>query len=330
MAEVSQRAPDASGNDRPVIGVDLGGTLIRAALSNRRGEIVDRREIRTLADEGVSAVLDRIIGLVEALHEQSPGVSAVGIGCPGPLDSRSGVVYSPPAFPGWHDVPLARMVQERTGILSSVGNDANVAALGEFEYGAGRGVRHLVYITVSTGVGGGVIVDGLLLEGRRGFAGEIGHTILEPEGPLCGCGGRGHVEALASGTAIARQAREALDGGRESIIGEIAGDEGVTARTVAEAAERGDELGRELIRIAGHWLGYAMINMVHLFNPQVIVIGGGVSQSGELLLEPMRETLFDGLMPVFGEDLRIVPPGLGVDAGLYGAVALARRTAGAS
>jgi glucokinase len=222
------------------------------------------------------------------------------------------------------------MLEERLGIPVFLGNDANAAALGEFAYGAGRGYRHVIYITVSTGVGGGIISDGRLLEGQRGAAGEVGHVIVEPGGPLCGCGNRGCLEALISGTAIARQAREALVAGRESAIGGLAEADphGVAAEVVVRAARGGDGLAGELLETAGRRLGTALLGLVHIFDPQVIVVGGGVTNAGELLMKPARDTMFAGLMPIFKEGLEVVPPDLGADAGLYGAVALARRTVG--
>jgi len=320
--------PRASNAAPPVVGMDLGGTYIRAALADEGGALLERRKVETLAREGVEAVVGRIVRAVEEVGV--PGVAALGICSPGPLSSRTGIVYSPPNLHGWSDVPLAGMLEERLGIPVFLGNDANAAALGEFAYGAGRGYRHVIYITVSTGVGGGIISDGRLLEGQRGAAGEVGHVIVEPDGPLCGCGNRGCLEALISGTAIARQAREALAAGRESVIGSLAQADphGVTAEVVVRAAREGDRLAGELLETAGRRLGTALLGLVHVFDPQVIVVGGGVTNAGELLMKPARDTMFAGLMPIFKEGLEVVPPDLGADAGLYGAVALARRTVG--
>jgi glucokinase len=312
-----------------VIGVDLGGTHVRGVVADEQGRFLDRCEVRTLAAEGLEAVLGRITSVVRELCAREPRVSAIGIGAPGPIDSRAGVVSTPPNLPGWVDVPLGRILQEAVGLPTFLGNDANLAALGEFEYGAGRDVRHLIYITVSTGVGGGIVVDGRLLEGQRGAAGEVGHMVVEPGGPLCSCGGYGHLEALVSGTAIGRQAREALQAGRSSLATELArgNPTGVTARVITEAGKQGDALAVELLTRAGRRLGLAVINLVHLFNPQMVAIGGGVSVAGELLLGPMREVVLDGVMPVFKEDLQLVPASLGRDVGLFGAVALALRGA---
>ena len=321
-------SPHDSNAAPPVVGVDLGGTYIRAALADEDGALRERRKVETLAREGVEAVVGRIVRAVEEVSV--PGVAALGICSPGPLSSRTGIVYSPPNLHGWHDVPLAGMLEERLGIPVFLGNDANAAALGEFAYGAGRGFGHVIYVTVSTGVGGGIISDGRLLEGQRGAAGEIGHVIVEPGGPLCGCGNRGCLEALIAGPAIACQAREAIASGRETSIGELAETDphGVTAEVVGRAAAAGDTLARELLETTGRRLGTALLGLVHLFNPQVIIVGGGVTNAGELLMKPARDTMFAGLMPIFEEDLEVVPPYLGADAGLYGAVALARRTAG--
>ena len=175
-----------------VVGVDLGGTYIRAALADERGALAARRKVETRAREGVSAVVDRIVRVVEEVGAGAQEtVAAVGVGSPGPLNAKTGVVSSPPNLPGWRDGRLARILESRLGVPVRLGNDANVAALGEFAFGAGRGARHVIYVTVSTGVGGGIIADGRLLEGQRGAAGEVGHVIVEPGGPPCGCGNRG-------------------------------------------------------------------------------------------------------------------------------------------
>jgi len=312
-----------------VVGVDLGGTHIRAVLADAGGNFLARHEVRTLAQEGLDAVLDRIVLTVQAVCAGTPNVAAIGIGAPGPIDSTDGVVSTPPNLPGWVDVPLGRIVEERVGVPTVLANDANLAALGEFTYGAGRNVRHLVYITVSTGVGGGAIIDGELVEGYRGAAGEVGHTIVELDGPVCSCGKRGHLEALVSGTAIGRQARAAVAAGRQSVIPALAegNPNGVTARIATQAAFQGDELALELFERAGSTLGRSVVNVIHILNPEMVAIGGGVSTAGEFLLGPMREVVMEELMPVFKEDLQLVVASLGRDVGLYGAVALAVRNA---
>ena len=305
----------------PVVGVDFGGTWIRAALADGSGGLTARREARTPAREGVEAVVESIIRAVE---EVGAPFAAVGVCSPGPLDARTGVVYSPSNLLGWRDVPLAAMLERRLGVPVVLGNDANAAALGEHAYGAGRGFSDVIYVTVSTGVGGGIIAGGRLLEGRRGAAGEVGHIVLQPDGSPCGCGNRGCLETLASGTAIARQARDAIAAGWNTEIAGLAGPEGVSAEVVVRAAVAGDGLAREIVRRAGRWLGLGLAGLVHLYDPEVLIVGGGVTGAGDLLMDPAREILLANVMPIYREDLRVVRPDLGTDAGLYGAVALAR------
>lgn len=308
-------------------GIDLGGTRIRAVLADGRGNLLDRQEVRTHADEGPNAVIKRIVGLAERTFGQTPGVCAVGVGAPGPLNARTGVVTNPPNLPGWVNVPLGTLLQERLGIPTFLGNDGNAAAVGELTFGAGRGTQDLIYITVSTGVGGGIVMGGKLVDGYNGAGGEIGHMVLYPNGELCSCGRAGHLEAYASGPAIARQAVEALNSGERSGIPTLAegSPNGITARLVVQAAAGGDALGLRLVRQAGERLGHAAVTLIHLLNPELIIVGGGVSAAGELLLEPMRAVASQGLMPVFHEGLSIVRAELGADVGLYGAVALAAR-----
>lgn len=308
-----------------VVGVDLGGTHIRAVLCDEDGNFVRRTHIETLAEEGLEPVLGRIIEAIRYVIEGETSIAGVGVGAPGPIDSGAGVVSTPPNLPGWKDVPLGRIIQERTGVPAFLANDGNAAAMGEFAYGAGRETTHMVYITVSTGVGGGIIIDGKLLEGARGAAGEVGHMVIEPWGAKCPCGGNGHLEALVAGPAIARQAKAAVEQGRRSIIPDIARRTGrsITARSVSMAAMEGDELALELLTTAGRRLGIGLANIAHAFNPQMIVIGGGVSNAGDLLLGPAKQVALEELMPVFKVDLRIVPASLGADAGLYGAAAVA-------
>ncbi len=315
-----------------VVGVDLGGTDLRTVLADQEGRFLGRVEEKSRGEEGVEAVIGRIVSSIERVTAGRARPVSVGVAAPGPINSRTGVVSQTPNLPGWKDVPLGRIIEERTGIPAALSNDANVAALGEFEYGAGRSVRHMIYITVSTGIGGGIIVDGELLEGQSGAAGEVGHVVIDPNGPKCGCGKYGHLEALASGPAIARRAREAIENGHPTIIPEVARETGleVTAEVVAEAARRGDELARDILALAGRLLGYGIVNLIHIFNPQMVVIGGGVSNAGDLLFAPMRRVVDRGLMPVFKEDLEIVRAELGDDAGLYGAVALGARQARAA
>ncbi|MGQ9584056.1 MAG: ROK family protein [Anaerolineae bacterium] len=309
-----------------ILAVDVGGTQLRAAVADEHGHLFSRATMLTRASEGLSAVLARI-GSVAAEAVAPVGwdrVDAVGVAAPGPLDPVAGVVLGAPNLPGWENVPLRDELARRTGKPVVVGNDANVAALAEHRFGAGRGLRHLIYITVSTGIGGGMIVDGKLLLGARGLAGEVGHMVLEPLGPRCGCGNRGCLEALASGTAIGRQAREQIGAGAETGILKFAGGvvEKVTAREVSQAAQAGDELALALLRRAGYYLGLGIYNLLALLNPEAVVLGGSVMKAGDLLFDPIWETVRAVTPRPYWEALRIVPAELGDDVGLLGALAL--------
>jgi glucokinase len=313
---------------RWVIGVDLGGTQIRALRTDLAGEKAARAEQLTLAQQGPQAVVSRILETVRVVMADIPPEEflGLGIGAPGPIDP-SGVLYDPPNLPGWKGVSLVNELAGPLGLPIYAGNDANLGALAEYRFGAGAGVDHLVYLTVGTGIGGGVISHGRMLTGWRGFAAELGHQTLDPDGPRCGCGQPGHLEAFASGPAIAREARKALEQGRSSTIPEQAGG-AVTAKSVAAAAMGGDPLAIDLLRQAGYYLGLGLVNLIHILEPQRILIGGGVSQAGELLLGPARQTVDQRLMSPVYRGVEILPAALGPDVGLMGAAALVMQEAG--
>jgi glucokinase len=308
-----------------ILAIDLGGTQIRAALADPQGMLLARAATQTRAEEGPEAVIGRIIECAEQVLEgvERTRVIGVGVGAPGPINPWTGVLYNPPNLPGWEAVPLADRLAATLGLPVYAGNDANLAALGERRFGAGQGMDDLVYMTVSTGIGGGIISGGQLVVGARGFAGEIGHQTLEPDGPLCGCGQRGHLEALAAGPAIARAARRALQEGATSLMAELVDDpEHITAETVTEAAVRGDAVARQILERAGFYIGLGLVNVIHMVEPQRIIIGGGVSQAGELLFAPIRRTVAERLMSPVYRGVEIVSAALGDDVGLLGAVAL--------
>ncbi|HDN80867.1 MAG TPA: ROK family protein [Chloroflexi bacterium] len=311
--------------DKPIAALDLGGTQIRTALYDREGNLLARYACPTSAYEGRDAVIARII---KALEEVAKGenLAAIGVGAPGPLDPWEGVIFSAPNLPGWENVPLKRILSERFGVPVFVGNDANVAALAEHRLGAGAGFPNIIYITVSTGIGGGIIVDNRLLLGARGLAGEVGHIVVEPEGPVCNCGNRGCMEAMAAGPAIAREAVRRIREGEESLILEMVnGDVGaITAREVALAAQQGDELAVEVFRLAGYYIGIGIVSLMHLFNPSRIIIGGSVAKAGPVLFGPIEETVESRVMEEFLKGFAVVPASLGDDVGLLGAFVLAR------
>lgn len=312
--------------NKHIVGVDLGGTRIRACLADERGTILARANRLTLAEEGQEAVLHRIVEAVrEAIGEhKASDLAGVGIGAPGPLDPKTGVIFTPPNLPGWHNVPLKAILEEALGLPVYAGNDANLAALGERHFGAGQGVDDLIYITVSTGIGGGIITDGKLLVGADGAAGEVGHQTIDMNGPRCNCGNIGCLEVLAAGPAIARSAIAAIQRGEETLIAALARETGdiVTAAHVTRAAHSGDAVARRIIRQAGEYIGVEVVNLLHLFNPRLVIIGGGVAMgAGELLFGPIREMVQARAMEIYRQT-RIVPADLGDDVGLLGAVAL--------
>lgn len=309
---------------RWVIGVDLGGTQIRAIRTDLNGLKVSRAQLETEARAGPRAVLQRIGDAIrEAMQEADPEeVLGIGIGAPGPID-EAGHLHDPPNLPGWNGSSLTKPILDQLHIPTYAGNDANLAALGELRFGSGQGLAHLIYLTVGTGIGGGVISGGELLLGAHGFAAEVGHQTLDPDGPICGCGQPGHLEALASGPAIARRARERLEAGAVSALGEyVEAGHGLTAKSVADAAQNGDKLARELLQEAGFYIGLGLVNLIHILEPQRILLGGGVSQAGELLFEPIRQTVRDRVMSPVYRQVEIQPAGLGEDVGPMGAVAL--------
>jgi len=308
-----------------VIGVDLGGTQIRALVTDPEGKELGRATTLTRAAEGVEAVIARILDTIRAALGRLPwsDVQGIAIGVPGPTDPWEGVVLQAPNLPGWHNIPLRQIISEKLGVPTKLGNDANLAALGEHIYGAGRGVNNLVYMTISTGIGGGIIADGRLLLGARGLSGEIGHQTLEPDGPLCGCGNRGCLEALAAGPAIARMGREAVTQGRgERLLALAQGSsEAIDARIVAQAAAEGDPTAIGIIRRAATYVGIGLANVCNILNPAMIILGGGVTHIGPLLFDTIRETITLRAMPPV-RDVQVVPAALGDDVVLLGAVAL--------
>lgn len=323
---VGKAVQEMTKNNDLIVAVDLGGTHFRIMLATRDGRRLKGTRKHTRADEGASAVLDRLVARVrELLAGQSPSrVLGVGVAAPGPIDPWSGVIHSPPNLPGWDRLRLRDILQDRLGLPVWAGNDANLAALGEHRFGCGKGVDDLVYLTISTGIGGGIISRGALLLGHHGLAAEVGHLVLEPEGPLCGCGQHGCLEAVAAGPAIAREAGARIAGGEPSVLRDLLAESSgpLTAQLVVRAARQGDRVAGEVVRRAAVYVGMGVAALVYLFDPALVVIGGGVSNAGDLLFGPLRETVRRRTMPVYHDCVQIVPASLGDDVGLWGAVAL--------
>jgi len=302
-----------------VISIDVGGTHLRAATYAQDSQIpVKCQRIKSQAPG--EKVIDRMLKLVEEIWLD--GVDAIGVSSPGPLDPHTGVVMATPNIKEWHNFPLTASLMKHFGVPAFLDNDANLAGLAEWKFGAGRGHHDVLYLTVSTGVGGGVILRDRLLQGYHGLAAELGHVTLDPapDAPLCGCGFRGHLEAFSSGTGIEHYVAEQLAAGRRS---SLSGQP--SARMIADAAGEGDELSRAAFTRAGEYLGIAVANFLHSFDPSIVILGGGVSMSGALLRVPFEASLKKRVFhPRYLEGLVIAQAELGDDAGLLGALALAR------
>jgi len=315
-----------------VIGVDLGGTKILTALANREGHVLAEQKIPTEAAKGQQHVVAQIVQSVEQVRKKAgvkpEQVPALALGAPGPLDSCKGIIHFAPNL-AWHDLPIRQVLERQLSIPVLLDNDANLAALGEHVYGAGRGEDNMVYITVSTGIGGGLIFGGRLYRGFADVAGEIGHMTVFPDGPLCGCGNRGCLEALASGTAIARDARELAACGRGAQILAAAGGDaaGITAVTVAAAAAAGDNTAESIIARAARYLGIGIANIINLLNPSLVVLGGGVMDIGEPVWQNLRTEVQARTLEEAGKSARLAAAELGGRAGVMGAIALAQRCA---
>ena len=310
--------------DRPILAIDFGGTQIRAALITPDLSVHARRAIPTRDEDGVEAVVARICDLAAEVHEaaQAAGLAApiaIGISAPGPLDPWRGIVVSPPNLAAWHDVPLAASVSEALDLPAFLERDTNVAVLAEWRNGAARGGGTVVYITVSTGIGGGAIIDERPLIGPDGMAGEMGHIVVELDGPICGCGGAGHVEAIASGTALAREARALVDAGDSPRLRELAanGSE-IDAELLARAADDGDAAAASVEARAWTAVGALCASLTNVLNPDVIVIGGSIAEHRPHLLEVARREIASRAFAVPASRVRVVPAALGDDVSLIG------------
>lgn len=283
---------------KQAIGIDLGGTELRAAVVDETGALLAYEKVKTDKFGGPESVLAQMQKLVADAKGQHQ-VSGLGVAAPGPLNSETGVMLDPPTLPGWKNVELRRMLAERLQMPVSLINDANAAAYGEWRFGGGRGCRHVVYITVSTGIGGGVIADGHLLLGQGGFAAELGHMSIAIDGPVCLCGHLGCWESLASGTALARFAEEAVRECQSSLMIDLAHGGPIQAHHVGAAAAEGDPLALSLLQDEARYLVAGLINILHLFAPEIVLIGGGVAASLPVMKPAILEGIQKGAMPSY-------------------------------
>lgn len=318
--------------ERYIIGVDLGGTnIVAGAMPLDGSREIAMSTTQTLAEGGAGAVVDRIAAMIDKVIAQTmaeTGASrsafmGVGIGSPGPLNRDKGIVIITPNL-GWKNFPLRDEISSRVKLEATLDNDANCATLGEFWCGAAKGGRNVIGMTLGTGIGGGLILDGRLFHGASDVAGEIGHTTIDSTGRRCKCGNYGCLEAYASGPAIAERAREALRGdeGESILAGMVGGDSRkITAATVYEAAKRGDLTAREVVRETARFLGAGVANLLNIFNPDTVVLAGGVTQAGDALFQPLRAEVKRRAFKPAVQACRIVPGALPLSAGVVGAIA---------
>lgn len=306
-----------------VVGIDLGGTKISGAVASFNGDIFSKYTLATKAEEGEMAVLQRIISVIEKVILDSKvdidKIAAIGIGSPGPLDAKEGKIITTPNLP-FKNFNVVNPLRDKFNIPVYLDNDANAAAIGEYVFGAGKGTNNMVFITVSTGIGGGAVLNGKIYRGNTSNALEIGHTTLEKDGPLCNCGNYGCAEALASGTAIGRAAREEVAKGVDT---SLVAYEDITAYEVFKEAEKGDKIAKKVLDKALSYLGICVANVIASFDPEMVIIGGGVSKGGNIVFERVKEVVNERCFKAMAESTKIVPAALGIDAGVIGAVALA-------
>ncbi len=313
----------------PVLVVDLGGTKISVALMDSVYTVLAREKYPTEAGGGPVAVIGRLFHAMDHILEQgcvsAGSLSGICIAAAGFIDMASGVITGSPNLPGWSDIPLRDRVQARYGARTYLINDARAAALGEHRLGAGTGTANMVLLTLGTGIGGGIIMGNKLYFGTLGTAGEIGHMSIDRNGPECPCGNHGCLEVLASGTAIAREARQRLVAGEKSgLMDMVHGNlELITAENVAVAARAGDRLSSDVIGWAGANLGVGLVNLVNIFNPEMIVLGGSVANMGELIIGPAGSVVEKRAIAIAARRVRIVTARLGNDAGIFGAAIFA-------
>ena len=304
-----------------VIGIDLGGTNIKAGAVSPDGEVLFHTRLTTDASKGPEAVADRMAeavrGCMKGVPDGASRTAGVGIGSPGSIDLAGGVVLWAPNLPGWTDFPLRSMIEQRTGLPCAVDNDGNVAALAEQWVGAGRGAASLVIFTLGTGIGGGIVLDGRVWHGLGGVAAEMGHMSINPDGPVCGCGHKGCVEAYASATGMVRRMHEAIAAGRETSL--AAKGEDLTARDIYEAALAADAAALENMEKTGFYLGMAVSNIIHILNPEVVVLSGGVTAAGDMLLNPIRQTVEERTIETCRRGVKVCFAALGESAGVIGA-----------
>lgn len=316
-----------------VVGIDIGGTKLATVVADKTGHILGKVRKPTHSEKGpeyaIGLLFDMVREVVSQVGLEQTSISAIGVSCGGPLDTKTGIVYSPPNLPGWDALPLKALLESEFQVPVIIENDANASALAEFRFGGGRGYSAVLYMTMSTGIGGGIVIDGQVYHGANDSAGEVGHQILLPNGPRCGCGKRGCLEALCSGPAIARRAQAALQkqrkGGKSPTALLTLADgriEAIKSEHVLAAARTGDALALELVQETAYYMGWGIANLVNILNPDIVLLGTIAVAAGDLLLDPIRETVSNFAMTRPAEAVHIAPAQLGDALGDLAAVAL--------
>lgn len=314
-----------------VVGIDIGGTKLATVVADDSGNILSKVRRPTRADKGpeyaINLLFEMVYETVDQTGLEQKAISAIGVSCGGPLDTETGIVYSPPNLPGWDAFPLKARLESEFNIPAVIENDANACALAEYRFGGGRGYNSVLYMTMSTGIGGGIVINGQIYHGANDSAGEVGHQILLPDGPLCGCGKRGCLEALCSGPAIARRAKEAIQKESNTTIltltdGRI---DAVKSEHVLAAARQGDMLAQKLVDETAYYMGWGIANLVNILNPDIVLLGTIAIAAGDLLLEPIRKTVANFAMVRPAEAVKIMPAQLGDSLGDLAAIALVIR-----
>ena len=311
------------------VGIDVGGTKIAAGLVNRDGVIQTRYTTYAHSEQQPELVIDAIVQAYEAVHKESQvesiEIEAIGLGFGGNTNGPAGIVLVSSNLPAWNHIPLRDIVANRVDQPVVLDNDTNVCALGEHRYGAGRGTQNMCYITFSTGYGIGIIINGKLHVGHTGTAGELGHVVVEVGGPPCTCGKRGCLMAYASGVGISRMAYEKIEIGAKTLLREMAPSEGrrITGKMVVQAAHQGDEVALKILRTAGYYAGVGLSIIIQVLNPEMIVMGGGLTRIGAMVMDPAIEAMREHTQPELLDGVRLESWQLGDDIGIIGAAAKA-------
>lgn len=314
---------------KAAIGIDIGGTSIKLGLVSDQGKILSRSVFMTKDAPGrakmIKTLVTHITNLQAIARREKYSVRGVGIGAPGPIDVERGFVYFFPNISGWKNTPLKAMLERRLKMPVYVDNDANAMAYGEFRFGAGRGSKNILALTLGTGVGGGIVMNGKLFHGPAYSAAEVGHMVINENGPLCGCGNRGCIETYVGNGHFTREVAERLKKGSKSLLNRWLkdGKKQLTPLLVAQAARCGDQFAYDMWREVGEHLGTFLVGMVNVLNPEKIIIGGGLAQNRGLLFGHVIDCLNRKAFPIAARSVKVVPAELGVDAGLIGSASLA-------